>query len=148
MESRQASVVHCQCDRQRSRAVASCLRPVERICVGVESHSLHVSILEVFQQVLVKSTSILYRRTLLRSQSDSVGSACKIDCRIVCRELVVHSGDAYTSRAGKNVGTVWRESAVKVDSEYRVKRSKHRAVVQIKSTPVRRILRRQAPSTW
>jgi hypothetical protein len=146
----QTSIVHSQSNRQRSGAVASCLRPVERICVGVEGRTLHVPILEVFQQVLVNSTSILYRRALLRSQSsDSVGSARKIDRRIVCRKLIVHSGDGCASRAGKNVVAVWRESAVMVDSEYRVEKVEEPGgKVQSESTPVGRIQRRQAPSTW
>jgi hypothetical protein len=124
VKSRQASIVHGQSDRQRSGAVASCLRPVERIRVGVEGRTLHVPIFEVFQQVLVKSTSILYRRALLRSKLNSVGSARKIDRRIVCRKLVVHSGDSCASRVGKNVCTVWRESAATVDSEYRVRKGR------------------------
>jgi hypothetical protein len=107
VESRHASVVFGHSDRQRSTAVASCLRPVERICIGVECRSLHVPVLEVFQQVLVESASILHRGALLWSQSNVIGSGRKIDSRIVCRKLVVHGGDGYASRAGKNVGAVW-----------------------------------------
>jgi hypothetical protein len=106
VKSRHANVIRGQSDRQRSRAVASCLRPVERICICVESRSLHVPVLEVFQQVLVESASILYRRALLWSQNNGIGSGRKVDGRIVCRKLVVHSGDGYASRAGKNVGAV------------------------------------------
>ena len=149
MKSRHANVIRGQSDRQRSRAVASCLRPVKRICVGVESRSLHVPILEISQQVLVKSTSILYRRALLRSQSNSVGSARKIDRRMACQELVVHSSNGYASCAGKNVCTVWQENAATVDSKYRVQKvAAPGSKVQSESTPVGRIQRRQAPSTW
>ena len=36
--------------------------------------------------------------------------------------MVVHGGDGYASRAGKNVDTVWRDNAVMVDGEYRVEK--------------------------
>jgi hypothetical protein len=83
---------------------------------------LHVLVLEVFKKVLVKSASILHRRALQWSKSNSIGNGRKIDGRIGCPKLVVHSGDGYASRAGKNVGAVWRGSTVMVDGEYRVKK--------------------------
>lgn len=100
------------------------MRPVERICIGVESHSLHVAVLEVFQQVVVELSSIFYRRTLLWRQSNSIGSSSIIDRRMVCRKEVVHSSDGSAFCAGKNVVTVWREDAAMVDGKYNMKEIK------------------------